>query len=234
MMEKLLRVENLDAGYGLIQVLFGISLEVNKGEAVSLLGRNGMGKSTTLKSIMGILPPTSGRVWFDGSDITGLPSHVIANKGVGYIPEDRRIFPFLTVLENLQVPKKNTRRGWSIAKAFDLFPHLKALERRKGCHLSGGEQQMLTIARTLVGNPQLILLDEPSEGLAPLVNKILLDQLLQIKKDGLSILLSEQNIRFAETLCEHLYIIEKGKIPYQGNFQDLQENQLIKRAHLGV
>lgn len=234
MAEIILRVENLHAYYRLNHILFGISLEVNEAEAVALLGRNGMGKTTTLKSIMGILPPKLGRIWFREAEITGLPLYAIALKGLGYVPEDRRIFPFLKVIENLKVAQKNMERGWTIEKVFDLFPQLKELKDRKGGYLSGGEQQMLTIARTLMGNPQLILLDEPFEGLAPLVIQSLVRQLLQIKKEGVVMLLSEQNMSFAGALLDRVYIIEKGEIRYQGSFQELQENEEVKRAYLGV
>jgi branched-chain amino acid transport system ATP-binding protein len=234
MAETFLKVSDLHSYYGLNHILFGISLNVHEGEAVALVGRNGMGKTTTLKSIMGLLPPRSGSVWFRGSDITGHPPHANANRGLGYVPEERRIFLFLTVLENLKVAQKNIGRGWTMDKVFELFPHLKGLKTRKGCHLSGGEQQMLTIARTLMGNPELILLDEPFEGLAPLIIQDLVRRLVQIKKEGIVMLLSEQNLSFAGPLLDFVYIIEKGEIRYHGSFQEFQENESVKKAYLGI
>jgi len=234
MTEGFLNVRDIHAYYGLNHILFGISLDVDQGEAVALLGRNGMGKTTTIKSIMGLLPPKSGSVWFRGANITGAPPHANANRGLGYVPEERRIFPFLTVLENLKVAQKNTERGWTIDKVFDLFPHLMGLKDRKGGNLSGGEQQMLTIARTLMGNPLLVLLDEPFEGLAPLIIQDLVRQLIRIKNEGVVMLLSEQNMSFAGLLLNRVYIIEKGEIRYQGSFQSFQENESVKKAYLGV
>lgn len=234
MAEIILKVQDLHAYYGLNHVLFGISLDVEKGEAVALLGRNGMGKSTTMKAVMGLVPPRSGSIAFISEEITGLPPHVIANKGVGYVPDNRRIFPFLTVLENLKVALKNTERGWTIEKAFEVFPHLKGLKDRKGGYLSGGEQQMLTVARTAVGNPLLMLLDEPFEGLAPLIIQDIIRQLLQIKKEGIVMLVSEQNLSFAGALLDRVYIIEKGEIRYQSTFKELQGNEAVKRTYLGV
>jgi len=234
MAEKILEVDKIDTYYGLSHILFGISLEVKKGEAVALLGRNGAGKTTTLKSIMGIVPPRSGSLKFRGDNILGLRPHVIARKGLGYVPEDRRIFPFLTLQENLEVAQKNIKGGWTIDKVFKLFPPLKMLQNSKGRHLSGGEQQMLTIARTLVGNPELILMDEPSEGLAPVVIDDLTEQMLQLKKEGITMLVSEQNLSLATAICDRAYIIENGQIRYQGSLDELQENEAVMKNYLAV
>jgi branched-chain amino acid transport system ATP-binding protein len=232
--EPILRVENIHVYYGLNHILFGISLSVKEGNVIALFGRNGMGKTTTLKTIMGILSPKAGHIFFRGSDITGLPPYVIANMGIGYVPEDRRIFPFLTVIENLKVAQKKGETNWTMERLFEIFPRLEGLKDRKGGHLSGGEQQMLTIARTLMGNPRLLLLDEPLEGLAPLVVRYLLERLVEVKKEGLVILLSEQNISTETTLVDRVFLIEKGEIRYEGDFQEFQNNQVVKRTYLGI
>lgn len=234
MAEPILRVENIHVYYGLNHILFGISLSIKEGDVVALFGRNGMGKSTTLKTIMGILSPKAGHIFFRGSDITGLPPYAIANKGIGYVPEDRRIFPLLTVVENLKVAQKKGETNWTMERLFEIFPRLQALKDHKGGHLSGGEQQMLTIARTLMGNPRLLLLDEPLEGLAPLVVQYLLERLVEVKKEGLVILLSEQHISTETTLIDRVSLIEKGEIRYEGDFQEFQKNHLVKRTYLGV
>lgn len=234
MPETILQVENLHAYYGLSHILFGVSLAVREGQAVGLFGRNGMGKTTTMKSIMGIVPPESGTVDFRGEAIAGYEPHVIANRGVGYVPDDRRIFPYLTVLENIQVARKKKEGRWTLDNIFGLFPHLEGLKNRKGGHLSGGEQQMLTLARTLAGNPLMIILDEPFEGLAPLIVQDLAEKLLQIKKEGIAMLISEQNISFACDLLDQVTIIEKGEIRYEGSFQDFQGNDPVQKTYLGV
>ncbi len=232
---RILEVDDLHTYYVSSHILFGIFFGVNKGEAVALVGRNGAGKSTTLKSVMGILKPRSGCIKFQKEDITGLSSYLIAQRGVGYVPEDRRVFRHLTVEENLKVAEKyETERVWTMGKIFELFPHLSSLIHRKAGSLSGGEQQMLTVARTLMGNPKLCLLDEPSEGLAPLIVRALGQQFLQIKSEGVSLLLSEQNMLLATTICDRVYIIEKGTIPYHGTVQELQANTSIARAYLAV
>ncbi len=218
----LLEVEGLEAGYGMGRVLFGVSLCVRRGEVVALLGRNGAGKSTTLKAIMGIVPPTAGRVVLDGRDVSRLPSHRIAAAGVGYVPQDRRIFPDLTVRENLEVGRRGTARGdtpWGVLRVLALFPALGPLIHRRGESLSGGEQQMLAIARTLMGNPTLLLLDEPSEGLAPMVVQDLAAQVLELKKEGVTIVLSEQNLRFTTSVSDRAYVLEKGRIGYEGDLR---------------
>jgi len=218
-----LEVTDLEAGYGMSRVLFGISLRVRRGEVVALLGRNGAGKSTTLKAIMGILPATAGRVVLDGRDVSRVPSHLIARAGVGYVPQDRRIFPDLTVRENLEVgrhPERGEPR-WGVQRVCALFPTLGPLVDRRGESLSGGEQQMLAIARTLMGNPTLLLLDEPSEGLAPMVVQTLAAQVLQLKEEGMTIVLSEQNVRFTTMVSDRAYVLEKGHVRHEGDVRKM-------------
>ncbi len=232
-----LEVTGLQTLYGQSQVLFGVSLSVREGEVLSLLGRNGAGKTTTLKSIMGIVRPRAGQVRFRGHDITGLPPHRVSHLGIGYVPEDRIIFPDLTVWENLDVarrPPLGAAEGWTEEKVFELFPQLRAMADRLGGTLSGGEQQMLTMARTLMGNPQLLLLDEPSEGLAPLVVQMMLAQLQRLKATGLSILLSEQNLEFATRLSDRACVIVSGEIKYEGSMEGLVANEALRRAYLTV
>ena len=232
----MLELEGVHAGYGQGDVLFGISLTVGQGEVVCLLGRNGAGKSTTLKSIMRLVPPTSGRVVFLGQSLDEIRHFQIARKGIGYVPEDRRIFSELTVRENLEVARKPTSGApeWTVERVLSLFPALVPLGNRRGGSLSGGEQQMLTIARTLMGNPRLLLLDEPSEGLAPLVVQSLIAQISALKREGLTILLSEQNLGFASGLSDRVYIIDKGQIKFSGTFHELEANPQVKKAHLLV
>lgn len=235
----MLQVTDLDAYYGLSRILFGVSLQVARGEVVALMGRNGAGKSTTLKAIMGLVPPAAGRVVFRGEDLAGKPPHVICRKGIGFVPQDRRIFPDLTVRENLEVGRrqrqgKNGGSRWSADQAFDLFPALRRLERQRGSTLSGGEQQMLTIARSLMGDPSLLLLDEPSEGLAPLVVQMMTEQILRLKREGIAILMSEQNLRFATDVSDRVYILEKGRIQYEGSVAALAADEAVRRAHLMV
>lgn len=230
-----LEVSNLHSYYGSSHVLFGISLWVNRGKAVALLGRNGAGKSTTLKSIMGILKPREGGIKFEGKDIIGLRPYIIAQRGIGYVPEDRRMFPYLSVEENLTVAEKNKDVGiWTMDKIFELFPHLGELKHRKAGSLSGGEQQMLAVARTLMGNPVICLLDEPSEGLAPLIIQAMSQQFLEIMHEGVSLLLSEQNMLLATSLCDSVFIIEKGEIRFHGTMDELQADKSIAKAHLAV
>ncbi len=229
----MLRVEGVHAAYGLSRVLHGVTLEAREGEVVSLLGRNGAGKSTTLKSIMGLVAVTEGAVTFDGREITRLPTHEISCLGIGYVPEDRRIFSDLTVEENLRVGEKGGG-GWTIARVYEFFPALGRLAGRRGGSLSGGEQQMLTVARTLMGNPRLLLLDEPSEGLAPLIVRALAEQIEALKRERLTILLSEQNLKFAARLADRAYIIEKGEIRFEGAMRDLLADESICRAYLTV
>ncbi len=229
-----LEVRDLHTAYGLSRVLFGVSLEIGSGECVCLLGRNGVGKSTTIRSIMGLTPPQAGRVVWKGVDITGWPPYRIARAGIGFVPEDRRIFADLTVWENLDVASRaapvrgGPARLWSIERVFELFPKLAELTRRNGGFLSGGEQQMLTIARTLMGNPELLLLDEPSEGLAPLVIDHLRDQIARLKREGLTILLAEQNVEFSLALADRVYVLEKGTIRFSGPASRLRDDAALR------
>jgi branched-chain amino acid transport system ATP-binding protein len=231
-----LAVEEVFTSYGLSQVLFGVSLEVAAGECVCLLGRNGVGKTTTMRSIMGLTPPRQGRVMWKGRDVSGRQPYQIADLGIGFVPEDRRIFADLTVWENLDVAAR--RRGgttaWTLERVFDLFPKLRELVDRQGGFLSGGEQQMLTIARTLMGNPELLLLDEPSEGLAPLVVDHLKEQIARLKQDGLTILLAEQNVDFCLHLADRVYVLEKGRIRYEGTAASFREDESIRAQYLAL
>ena len=233
MPEALLALDGVHGAYGLSRVLHGVSLEARAGEVVSLLGRNGAGKSTTFKAIMSLVEVTSGAVRFDGRDITRVPTHEISRLGVGYVPEDRRIFGDLTVEENLIVGEKGSG-GWTAARVYAFFPKLGVMARRRAGSLSGGEQQMLTVARTLMGNPRVLLLDEPSEGLAPVVVRALGEQIAALKREGLTIVLSEQNLKFAGRLADRAYIIERGLIRFGGAMADLLADEALRRAYLTV
>jgi branched-chain amino acid transport system ATP-binding protein len=228
-MSALLAVEDIHTSYGLSRVLFGISLMVDRGECVCLLGRNGVGKTTTMRSVMGLTPPSSGRVFWQGRDITGWSPHRAARAGIGYVPEDRRIFAELTVRENLEVGARAARRPgrWTMAAVAELFPILAERRDQRGGHLSGGEQQMLTIARTLMGNPELLLLDEPSEGLAPLVVETLRLKIGELKAQGLTILLAEQGVGFALSLADRVYVLEKGIVRYSGQAAELRGDEAL-------
>jgi branched-chain amino acid transport system ATP-binding protein len=233
----MLEVTGLHTYYGRAQILADVSLSVGRGEVVALLGRNGAGKSTTLKSIIGLVPPAEGSIQFDGAAIAGLPPHVISRRGLGYVPEDRRIFTGLSVLENLEVGRQAPREGvprWGPERLFELFPNLAEMRDRLGGRMSGGEQQMLTIARTLMGNPSLILLDEPSEGLAPVIVNQMAATMLALKAEGLTMILSEQNIHFATRIADRAYIIEKGRIRYQGAMAELMADESVREAYLTV
>jgi branched-chain amino acid transport system ATP-binding protein len=233
--EPILAVEDIHTAYGLSRVLFGVSLRVAPGECVCLLGRNGVGKTTTMRSIMGLTPPASGRVVWKGRDIAREAPFRAAGLGIGFVPEDRRIFADLTVWENLDVAERRTRPGgFTTERVFDLFPALRQLRDRPGGFLSGGEQQMLTIARTLMGNPELLLLDEPSEGLAPLVVDHLQEQIGRLKADGLTILLAEQNVDFSLDLADRVYVLEKGHIRYEGTSREFRENASIRQQYLAL
>ena len=236
MTAPVLTVEDVYTAYGLSQVLFGVSLEVAAGECVCLLGRNGVGKTTTMRSIMGLTPPRRGRVIWKGKDVAGREPYQIADLGIGFVPEDRRIFSDLTVWENLDVAARRRDGGsaWTLDRVFDLFPKLRELVDRQGGFLSGGEQQMLTIARTLMGNPDLLLLDEPSEGLAPIVVDHLKEQIGRLKREGLTILLAEQNVDFCLDLADHVYVLEKGHIRYQGTVQAFREDESIRAQYLAL
>jgi branched-chain amino acid transport system ATP-binding protein len=233
----MLQVEKIDTFYGSSQILFDVSLEVSLGEVVGLLGRNGAGKTTTLRSIMGLTRPKGGKISYKGEDILGKPTYKIAKMGIGYVPEDRIIFPDLSVLDNLNLASKissESKNGWNIERVFGLFPVLKARAHQNGGTLSGGEQQMLTIARTLMGNPELILVDEPTEGLAPLLVNEVRKLILAIAETGTTILLSEQNIKFSLKSSKRVYIIEKGEIQYEGSVENLRENESIMKKYLAV
>ena len=242
MSEPMLAVEKLCAWYDAAQILYELSFEVRRGEVVAFMGRNGAGKSTTLKAIMGLIARRSGSVRFAGHDISRLKSFEIARLGLGFAPEDRRIFSDLTVLENLDVGRQPPRRfadgapapTWTPEKLFALFPNLAAMPHRLGGHMSGGEQQMLTVARTLMGNPFLVLLDEPSEGVAPIIVEQMANTIVELKKEGLSVLLSEQNIHFARTVADRVYVLEKGQIRWEGGMAALAEDVAVQRSFLTV
>ncbi len=235
-MPALLRLEDIQAAYGLSRVLFGISLDVAAGECVCLLGRNGVGKTTTIRSVMGLLRPSRGRVVWKEQDITGWAPHQVARAGIGFVPEDRRIFAELTVWENLDIAARAARRPgrWTIDAVYELFPMLRELRNRPGGFLSGGEQQMLTIARTLMGNPELLLLDEPSEGLAPLVVEALLDKIRELKMQGLTILLAEQGVDFTLALADRVYVLEKGTIRFTGPAAELRQDAALRDRLLAL
>jgi branched-chain amino acid transport system ATP-binding protein len=229
----MLELRGVQAYYGRSHVLYGVSLTARQGEVVSLLGRNGAGKSTTLKSIVGLVDVTAGDILFEDRSLRGMPTHRISRLGIGFVPEDRRIFSDLSVLENLQVGRHDGS-AWTAERVFALFPKLAQLQSHRGGSLSGGEQQMLTIARTLMGNPRLLLLDEPSEGLAPVVVRALADNIAALKSEGLTILLSEQNLKFARRLADRAYIIEKGEIKFEGSIAELDADDAMRRAYLSV
>jgi len=232
----MLEVRDVHTFYGLSHVLFGVSLSVGQGEIVCLLGRNGAGKSTIIKSIMGIVPPKQGSIMYRGKDIRGHPPFRIARLGVGYVPDDRRVFADLTVGENLEISERKgtTSTEWNKEMVYEFFPALAHIDGRKAGLLSGGEQQMLTIARALVTNPDLLLLDEPTEGLAPLIVRTLMERILALKAKGLTILLAEQNQKAALDLSDRGYIIDNGVIRFEGNIKELRENEGIRKKYLLV
>ncbi len=238
----MLAVENLSAWYGGARILYNLSFEVGRGEVVALMGRNGAGKSTTVKSVMGLVGRREGRVRFNGEDISRLRTYEIARRGLGFTPEDRRIFADLTVMENLDVGRQAPRvfadgtpaPAWTPERLFALFPNLAEMPNRPGGRMSGGEQQMLTVARTLMGNPLLVLLDEPSEGVAPLIVEQMANTIVELKKEGLSILLSEQNVHFAQLVADRVYVLEKGQIRWHGSMSELMGNLDVQRAYLTV
>lgn len=227
-----LKVEAISTFYGLSQILFDLSFEVGRGEVVAIVGRNGVGKTTTMRSIAGLTRPKRGRILWDGSDIVGLPPHRIARLGIGYVPEDRRIFPDLTVWENLDVVWKPSGSQWTEERVFDIFPDLAALRGRAGGHLSGGQQQMLTIARTLMTSPRLLLLDEPSEGLAPLTVERMVDRIAALKAEGLSIVLAEQNTDVVLALADRMHVIEKGQIRATLSPQEVKADESLLTRYL--
>jgi branched-chain amino acid transport system ATP-binding protein len=249
----MLEVEGIHTFYGLSHILFGVSLKVEPGEIVCLLGRNGAGKTTTMKSIMGLTPPKQGSIRLKGEEITGQEPYLLARKGIGYVPDDRRIFADLTVGENLEIAARSSepfdgvypeqgRRAqdktgfaqWDKQRVYELFPALKEIESRKGGCLSGGEQKMLAIARALMGNPELLLLDEPTEGLAPMLVRALEEQIKKLRETGLTVLLAEQNVRSALRLGDRGYIIDNGQIRYQGSVEELRENEEVRKKYLLV
>ncbi|WP_371747669.1 ABC transporter ATP-binding protein [Diaphorobacter sp. HDW4B] len=240
--DMLLDVQKLNAWYGAAQILFDVSLNVRRGEVVALMGRNGAGKSTTLKSIAALVPRREGAIRFMGEDISRKASHQIAQRGLGFVPEDRRIFTELTVLENLEVGRQKPRQWpdgtpvvqWTPQTLFQLFPNLGEMPDRPGGAMSGGEQQMLTVARTLMGQPYLVLLDEPSEGVAPLIVEQMARSILELKRQGVGILLSEQNLPFAQVVADRAFILEKGQIVHQSSMQDLASDAQARRQYLGV
>jgi branched-chain amino acid transport system ATP-binding protein len=233
----MLEVAGLNAWYGQAQILYGVSLAVQAGECVALVGRNGAGKSTTMKAIMGLMARRRGRVVFRGSDISAWPSYRIGRLGLGWVPEDRRIFTDLSVRENLAVARQPPRAGaptWTEEKVYALFPNLAAMPDRAGGRMSGGEQQMLTVARTLMGNPYLVLLDEPSEGVAPLIVEEMARMIVALKQEGVSILLSEQNLHFARLVSDRAMVLEKGEVKFDGTMSALMSDQALLRTHLSM
>ena len=236
-MTALLEVAGLHAYYGRAHVLFDLDMQVERGEVVALLGRNGAGKSTTIKAIMGLVADTAKAKRFDGTDIDALPSYRIGQLGLGYVPEERRVFKRLSVLENLEIGRQKPRDGapsWTPERLFELFPNLAEMRHRPGGLMSGGEQQMLTIARTLMGNPRLILLDEPSEGLAPVIVNQMSRTIAELKREGLSVVLSEQNLAFATGLSDHAYVIDGGRVRFAGTLAELNANDEVRDTYLSV
>jgi branched-chain amino acid transport system ATP-binding protein len=232
----MLEVKDINTYYGLSHILFDVSLSVHTGEIVCLLGRNGAGKSTTMKSIMGLTPPKRGEIVFKGDRVTGLPAYQICRRGVGFVPDDRRVFADLTVGENLEISARPRQGidGWDKQRVYNFFPALRALDGRRAGVLSGGEQQMLTIGRALITNPGLLLLDEPTEGLAPIIVEMLEEKILELKASGLSVLLAEQNQNVALRLSDRAYIIDNGHIRYQGSIEDLRKDEAIRHKYLLV
>jgi branched-chain amino acid transport system ATP-binding protein len=242
MSEPMLEVTGLKAWYGAAQILFDLTFHVGRGEVVALMGRNGAGKSTTIKTLMAMIARRAGTVRFLGEDISRLKAFEIARRGLGFVPEDRRIFSGLTVMENLDIGSQPARQfpdgrpapSWTPEKLFALFPNLGRMTDRLGAHMSGGEQQMLTVARTLMGNPLLVLLDEPSEGVAPVIVEEMAATIIDLKKEGLSVLLSEQNIHFAELVSDRVYVLEKGQMQWQGRMSELAGDVSVQRSFLSV
>jgi branched-chain amino acid transport system ATP-binding protein len=232
-----LKVRGLHAHYGQAHILNGIDLDVGEGEVLVLVGRNGAGKSTTMKALIGLVPPTSGEITFNNTPTTSLPPYAIARLGLGYVPEERRIFTDLTVAENLEVgrqPPRGSRPAWTPGRLFALFPNLATMGTRASGRMSGGEQQMLTIARTLMGNPSLVLLDEPSEGLSPLIVEQMAAAILALKAEGVSILLAEQNLHFSALLADRAAVIETGRIVWSGPMAALMQDEATRAAYLAV
>jgi branched-chain amino acid transport system ATP-binding protein len=236
-MTSLLQVANLNAYYGRAHILFDVSLDVKRGEVVALMGRNGAGKSTTMKAIMNMLPRKSGEIVFMDRRIDALPTHRIARMGLGYVPEERRVFGDLTVMENLDTgrqPPRDDAPHWTPEKLFRVFPNLGEMRGQRASRMSGGEQQMLTVSRTLMGNPRVVMLDEPSEGVAPVIVGQMADMILELKREGMAILLSEQNLHFAERVSDRVVVLEKGQVRHAGAMQDFVRDDAARRAYLGV
>jgi branched-chain amino acid transport system ATP-binding protein len=237
MSKPMLEVRSLNAFYGKAQMLFDVSLEVGRGEVVALMGRNGAGKSTTIKSIMGLLQSKRGQVRFLDEDIAALEPYQIARRGLGFVPEDRRVFSELSVMQNLEVGRQAARAGvqaWTPERLFRLFPNLGEMPDRPGGSMSGGEQQMLTVARTLMGNPLLLMLDGPSEGVAPVIVEQMAHMIMTLKQQGLSILLSEQNLHFAQMVCDRAYVLEQGQIRFSGTMEALAANEEVQQNYLSL
>ena len=231
----MLQIEEIHTYYGLSHILFGVSLEIKEGEIVCLLGRNGAGKSTTMKSIIGLTPPKEGLIRFKGQPTAGKKPFMLARMGIGYVPDDRRVFADLTVGENLEISERNlTEGGWNKERVYQFFPALEKIDTRRAGYLSGGEQQMLTIARALMTNPDLLLLDEPTEGLAPLIVELLEEQIVKLKEAGLTVLLAEQNLDVALRLSDRGYVIDNGVIRYEGSIEDLRNNEEVRNKYLLV
>ena len=231
----MLTLDAINTFYGEAHILHNVSISVEKGETVSLLGRNGAGKTTTLRSIMGLTPAKQGKILFKGEEITKLMPHLIARKGIGWVPDNRRIFPTLTVQRNLEIARRNLgRQGWDLKEIYGHFPALERLKSHNGEFLSGGEQQMLAIARTLMGNPDLLLLDEPSEGLAPKIVKEVMDIIVELKKKEISILLVEQNSVMALAVSDRSYILDDGRVVYESTAKELDGNKELKKELLGI
>lgn len=237
MTQPMLEIEGLNAYYGRAHILHGVGFSMGRGEVLALMGRNGAGKSTTMKAVMGLVPPQAGRVTFEGHTIVGREPFEIARLGIGYVPEERRVFSELSVMENLSVAQRPKREGaphWTPERLFQLFPNLGRMRDRPGGAMSGGEQQMLTIARTLMGNPKLVLLDEPSEGLAPVIVEEMAKTILALKSEGLSVLISEQNLHFAGSVADRATIIEKGLIRFTGTMDELKADDAVRAQYLSV
>ncbi|NVK35044.1 MAG: ABC transporter ATP-binding protein [Rhodobacteraceae bacterium] len=233
----MLEISGLNSFYGKAHILSDLEFSIDRGEVVALLGRNGAGKTTTMKSIMQIVRPRTGSITFEGTQIAGLPSHKVAQKGIGYVPEERRIFSDLTILENLEVGRQAPRNDtptWTTDALFEIFPNLYERRHNRGKAMSGGEQQMLTIARTLMGNPKLLLLDEPSEGIAPVIVEQMAKTILRLKREGLTVIISEQNLHFAGIVADRAVIIESGEKKFDGSFGELEKHPEIRDAYLSV
>lgn len=230
-----LEVANIASFYGETQALFGVSLNVGRGEVVALMGASGAGKTTTIRSILGLTPPRSGQISFEGEDITGRPTHEIARKGIGWVPDDRRIFPMLTVRRNLEIARKNTRfRAWTYAEVFEIFTAIEYLLDRECENLSGGETQMVAISRALLGSPGLVLFDEPSQGLAPKIVQDVMDTIRRLRLEGVSVLIVEQNAMTALEVCDRVYVMDLGRIVHEGSAEELIEDDGLRRRLLGI